>query len=437
MKIQMNAHRPPLWLVLIVFLSYAFVFYHSLNNDTYVVRSDSDGYLALSETLFEHQRFSQDKGEPFGPEIFRIPGYPLFLSFFHATRNHFSIAILVQSIMGPLLLFLAWPLFFRLGGKWGGITGSIFLTLDLVVLFHSTLIMTEMLFLFFVFLGVKFSVQYIENRNFKNAIFAGLFWTIASAVKPIAIFMPAIVFLVTIKNWKSALLFITIAYIFPFSWMMRNLVVIGEPLLTVQGGEAMLRYPAASALAIKEGRTREDVVQDILRDLEVQYPNIEQDVVQKNRLFNQKASTIMKENWVYVAQYCAFGTARILGGTGLEMILELLKIDRPVDESENSRLTGHGTLSLVRQYPVMGFVLFSYILFLLTMYGLFFWGTYKLFSVKKWDLAIFLFLSVFALIMISNHQGYYRFRIPLIPLLATGAAAAFIKNRTEGQLNER
>src|SRR5262249_18031851 len=104
--------------------------------------SDSSSYLTLARNLATYHVFSQGTPPIFPPETFRTPGYPLFLTPFAML---FSDPILwiafAQSLLGFITVIVTWLWLRPITGARGAYWGAIAIALDLIILFHTPLLL--------------------------------------------------------------------------------------------------------------------------------------------------------------------------------------------------------------------------------------------------------------------------------------------------------
>ncbi|MFH1618780.1 MAG: hypothetical protein ABIG11_02645 [bacterium] len=427
MKLLTPASIPPRWLLLLIVLVYGGLFWLSVRNPSNAVKNDSAEYLKLAYNLRNHQTFSSGDAAPFAPELFRLPGYPFFLALINTTSpSALQPAIGIQCLLGMLLPFLVWPLFCEAGGRRGAILAMIFLFLDLVVVMHQGLILAEALFACMLTFALWRSIAYFRTSSARNAILAGFFWGLAALIKPIALYAAWPLSVSSLKQWKKALLIGVIAAALPSLWIFRNWALTGHAVYTIQGGLALF-YSAAHVLAMDSDQTEKDAIREMEASLQQNVFSEAADPFGRSETVQKKAIAIMTERPAATLKYCLSGAARILGGTGLEMIVELAKTEGPAVGSDGSKtqITGQGTLHLLRRYPALIPLQAAYMLFLAGGYFFFALGIVRLIRTGQTPVAVFLVLSVTAFLLIASHQGYYRFRIPLVPFLAFGIAAAF------------
>lgn len=421
--------RVPPWLIYLALIVYGGLFVLTLDNPGNSVKTDSRTYIKLAENLHHYHVFSLSESPPYKPDTYRLPLYPLFLALTHSfSMSSIMTAIAIQCVLGILLCFLVWPAFYRQGGKRGATLGVLFLCFDLMTVLHQNLIMTEAIYLFVFTAALCFSILYLENPTFQRAAVAGLTFGIAALIKPIAIIPAALFFAASYQNWKKALCLGLFIFCLPGGWVVRNWVTTGHPVYTIQGNFTLLQYPAASAVAIDMGRTRSDVLNEFEAKLRSEESGDNSDPIILSRAYKRMALRIIAQHPLGTFKYCLSGLIRILGGTGLEMLLDQLPLPpsswvRP--PGSELVVTGSGTRALLRKYPALIPVQLAYAVFLLGGYVLFGKGIWELVGRDELRLAAFMVLSLAVILLISTWPGgTYRLRLLILPFLAFGIAAS-------------
>lgn len=379
-----------------------------------------------------HHVFSSDENPPFTPELFRLPGYPIFLMLINSTEPvQFQKAIAVQGLIGVILLFLGWPLMQKIGGKKGATLGAIILVWDLTTLLHSPVILSELWLQLLLTAGIVSTSVWMANKSRLALILAGVFWALAGLTKPIALFIPIVIFIFNLSNIKQSLFFLLFSMSLPLSWAIRNSSHVGQAVYTTQGGYALLLYPAANAYAMSHKIDIKTATQILTDQIKEKNPNLIKGSLQEGKAYEKEAKEIMRQYPIFTMRYCLAGAARILGGTGVEMILELFGWD-PSDsknQKADEKLSGQGTFQLLKNFPLLIPFQVGYMFFLLASYFFFIKGVIRLFLEGMKRFALIAFFSVGILLAIASHQGYYRFRIPLIPFIAFAASASWYKKK--------
>jgi hypothetical protein len=426
---HMESRRPPAWLIMLSIFVYGGLFLFFLRNPANSVKTDSQGYLLLAENLRVHHVLSADKVPPYTPDVYRLPGYPLFLAATDAiTPSSIRLAIALQCLMGIVLVFIVWPFFYQRGGPMGALLGTVFLCFDLMAVLHQDLVLTEALYTLLFSVALCCSILCLEQLTMPRAAAAGFFFGLAALIKPISLIPAGLLLLCTFQNWRKSLWLGVFILILPASWVVRNRVLTGYPVYTIQGNFVLLQYPAAGVLAADTGRTRRQVMEELEAKLRSEEPLGESNPVPLSRAYERAALHILEQHPVGTMRYLMVQAIRIMGGTGMEMILDQLPTPLPrtgLDGSEFN-VTGGGTLALLKAYP--GLIPFQlvYTLFVLASYLLFAKGILELIRKGEWRLAAFLVFSVLLTLLVSTLPGgTYRLRIALLPFLAFGIASGF------------
>ncbi len=427
-----DARRPPLWLTVSIVAVYTSLFFFFLKNPKNSIQADSGLYLKLAYNLTHHHTFSSSDTPPFVPELYRLPAYPFFLAALTATSpSAIAPVVAIQCLLGVILVFFIWPVFYRYGGRRGAVWGAIFLCFDWVAFWHQDLILTEALFTAMLTGAVCVSIRYLESSDRRHAFVAAFGYGIAALIKPIGVLLAVIFLVSTFRRWKSTLLLVILTLFLPASWVVRNWILTGHPVYTIQGGQLLFECQAVCALAMDTGLTRPQALGILLEEMRKEGALSSRDPVIQSLAYQKKAIQIMKLHPLATLRYNMLGVVRLLAGTGLELILDQLEIKRAGDALPTSELviSGGGTLGSLKTYPALWLVQATYTLFLAGGYCLFGFGIWKLARRGKVRLCFFLIVSAGVIVAVSAHQGFYRLRIPMLPFLAAGIAACFGPSR--------
>lgn len=238
----------------------------------YAMMSDSHSYLRPAVVLRDTGRFAVREGMIETPEIYRTPGYPVFLiPFLRSDKQPNTRAIQwVQVILGALsagLLALTAFEFWKSAAS-AVLAGSAF-ALDFVHAIHSLFILTDILFVF-----ALVTVLYAMSRRAYAA--AGLLSALAALIRPIGVYYPivagAVLVAMTIRDrrqgLRGAVLYLTLAILPLGLWSVRNYTQTGQFTFSsiqdanltfvraalVKAGEDHLTYPQAVAAIDEEMR---------------------------------------------------------------------------------------------------------------------------------------------------------------------------------------
>jgi len=412
----------PLWLWALIGLPRILILFLVWGNPAYIMVPDSSGYLAAAQNLANHHQFTVPTGHGEIPETSRTPGYPVFLMIVGMAGGGSPIAVaLAQSLLAVFTLWLAWIWLTALSGVDGATTAVAILATDLVCLLHAPMILAETLFSAVIMAALLLTWRTLHDGKMRTVAGAGFLWGIACMIKPVILFWPAFLSLLWIKRRKAWAIFLACAYVLPFLWVLRNYSTANYAGFSSQGGGDLLKGPAAAVEAMLRHQSYGTMRVELINRVNQAYPQGFASEVEQSKAYGHEAIRILAVHPFLVFCWCASGTVRILFGPGLEMIPDLLEWPRnPVQGPVGLR--GLGTLLLLRTYPGLLPILVFYLLELFFVYLFFMKGCRRLWEQHR-TVELFIVLSgCLYFLLIANHQGYYRYRIPMMPFLAAGLA---------------
>ena len=224
-----------------------------------VVRgSDGPAYAQLAKNLLQHHVYSISSGEPFVPNTYRAPGYPisvalilfLFRSFFAVS----FIQIILVSISGALIFLMARE---RMPKSLAFIASMLYV-FEFGVIPMTINIVSETLFVFLLLCCV-YGMFFSQSKLKSGAVFGiGLLLGFSVLVRPAGLFVP---FLFIIFYWtlnarnslkhvlKNLALFLFGCALVILPWIIRNKHVSGHWGLTAQFPITILEYNITNFLA--------------------------------------------------------------------------------------------------------------------------------------------------------------------------------------------
>lgn len=190
---------------------------------------DAGEYLKLSDVLASKGVFATQDGS--GYEIFRTPGYPVFLAIFHGLmRIPLDGIVFIQIAMTLLAALITYRTALMIEPKIAFLSAAIILYDPPITLF-SLVILTETLFLLLISLFMFFFVRYLKGKKTGHLILSAFILALAAYVRPVAYYLGfAVPFFILYAGWrenfwkglKNALIFAAAAYFIIGLWQVRN-----------------------------------------------------------------------------------------------------------------------------------------------------------------------------------------------------------------------
>jgi len=416
----------PKWLLILITMPRLALFGALSCHPDLAIKTDSTQYLILATNMVSSHRFSTSSSAPFSPETMRTPGYPLFIvPFVKLTANVVLWIVAMQMGIGLWTCWIVWKWALPWGHRRAAMATTWILGLDWILMIHSTLILTETLFIFIFTLALIESWKSLEEDPARS-FYAGMLWGVSALIRPIVFYLPVFLSLLWYRQRKWGLCFLLASYLLPGLWVLRNVRVAQFAGFTSIDGIAFLLYPAAGVESIRTHRPLAEVRSRLREEAIRNVPANGSDVDFRNA-YRQKAMSILHAYPKLLTIYCFHGALRILGGTGLEMLTDLLDLPPPDSNmlQETPLIKSSGTLLLLKKYPALIPLQIIYCMALVWMYVTALSGLVRLWKNGYSQVALLLLITFLYILGISSHQGYYRFRIPLIPILAMGIAAYF------------
>lgn len=379
---------------------------------------DSLGYWTLAQNLLKHAVFSASMTAPFSMETLRTPGYPLFLAPFAVFFQHPQLPVAIaQSIIGTLTVVWLWRWLYDWTGPKGAALGASILSFDPIILLHTPLVMSETLYTLLLSEALIYTLD-------KRAARAGALWSATAFVRPISLFLPVFFCPLWRNKRKAIVLFLVCAYSLPLLWILRNGGETGHYVFSSVGGISLLRYPAAGVESLDTRRSMAELDLDLRTEVDREHPNGYSSDAAQSAAYGSAAFAILKRHPILLARYCSFGALKVLGGVGVEMAIDWSGGKPETNLGFRPGVSGEGTIALLRRHPefipfALGYGAVLGCLYVLSIRGLFLLSR----GGKNVEALILSGTTAFLLAMASS-QGYYRYRIPLMPPLAIAAAAA-------------
>ncbi len=412
--------------------------------DVYAFRSlDAQEYYQIARHVVDHGAFSQAVTEPFEPDTWRTPGYPIFLAGFIWLFGAIPTAlILAQQFLCVLnaALFLFVVRSYMSPGRAMLAVG--FFVLEPYHLFYSLWLMATTLFVTLLLL-VWLSWRRAERMNSVWwFIVAGVLSGMLVLVRPIGILVPVLLalrgFLGIVSPWSrpssslsrwtwpmlAGFCVATMSTIGP--WIGRNIRVANQIALSDQSGVVMAYFKAAEVVLWRQGRSADRFLETSLDPRRSDYPHSVWDEIDRRlrkELYYLPESQRNSLHWANLAQgnktdVDSFLISKQLMRIGLSYMIEsplstvaclttrcgsiltfpLNLVLEPAAGVEESR-----ERQLVKSFPYL----------IITVLVL--WTVIR--QRRAWRDWCIPMLLLLALLIMSTPQFDPRFRVPMMPML--------------------
>ena len=203
-----------------------------------IVAPDSRRYLDLVPALFSQGKFAlQTSGGVFQYEVFRTPGYPLFLATLQgAAKFPLEGIVFVQVLLTLLAAWIVYKIAMQIDEKIAYLSALIVLC-DPVSSIISLRLMTEPLFLSFIAAFYFSFIKYLNSGKIKPLLLAALMLVAATYVHAISYYLGVAIAVFMIyanvpkdfkKNIVQILIFGVAVYGLLGLWQLRNYMCCGE-----------------------------------------------------------------------------------------------------------------------------------------------------------------------------------------------------------------
>lgn len=260
----------------------------SLKSETLpFIGSDAQEYKALSESILIHQSFSQNNH----PEIFRTPGYPLFLAISKGIFHTDLVAIFLQFLCTvgiALLIFNISKRFFP--EKIAAISAIVFLSEPSVIVYTVT-IASDILFSFLFLLAIY--LIFFKRISYFSSFISGLFLGYATLTRPIAMYfiIIAIIFYLALRLKESdrKIIMLNIAvfclgfFLLISPWLIRNYKIFGKMTISSLAGYNLFHYNLPEFYSFKNKISPDEARFSLKKELGVDLQNLNDDILKEGQ----------------------------------------------------------------------------------------------------------------------------------------------------------
>jgi 4-amino-4-deoxy-L-arabinose transferase-like glycosyltransferase len=391
------------------------------------VDNDSALYINLAENLINNQVFSESTTAPFEAHVFRTPGYPAFLAVLSLSGMEGSYWVVFwQELIYGLCVFLFYHYGKRLFDRNIVIAGVIFLLLDPGGLVHPKLIMSEVLFLPFFFLGLFAIGIYLRESRWQNLIAAGFLFGLGALIRPAVLYLPLVIAITLCcfdyrnkKRWLHAGTFMLMFIITISPWLTRNYLHFDKLFMTGQQGNIIAKYhvpivwDAANIVPRKQGNVL--IVKQIEAAVSEQSSIVGRPLseVEIDEVMQELAITeLAKYPFIYLKQW-VFGCIKTMSGPFITQLYDSFGVQSGrVHFYDVIRQADSFFEGVWHYFKNLDFVFLINVVATIVMAGFALLGVVNIISQKDCFLWIMM-LANFYFICIPGPEGYPRFRFPV------------------------
>ncbi len=400
-------------------------------NPAQLMTADSGGYIELSQSLVAGDGFTRD-GQP---EIFRTPGYPVFLTLAEPYGNAAVWAVAgMQIVLDVLLVYLTGLLGLMLIGPRGGLIAAAFQAVAVVALASSVRILSDGLFALTITMAVLLLLHHFKTSRWWSVLVAGAVMAVACYIRPVGLVMAlacTIVLLVR-RPWRISLAqaagFGAVVLVMIAPWVVRNSVRADYVGFSSFATDSMFAFSAPKTLAQAEGITVDQAREKLRLDEQIHFEQSFPTVGESARYRARRVRAVLLEHPFTYAKLHVKGTT----GWFMPAATDILEIT-------GVTTGGKGTLAVIqtdgilagikhyfRQSPQSILVAAPFVLIAMVRFV----GV-AAFLAKRTPLQIpsanwLILVLVLVAILLPGPANHPRFRVPVAPLLSVVAAAGWI-----------
>ncbi len=242
----------------------------AFENPEGVFTPDSYSFVQLADHLAEEGEFRKGEGE--APEIFRTPGYPLFLLTGaeygdepHRARG-WRVVLMAQVLLDVLLVGLTYLLAKQVVSQTAGLAAAAFQAVAPVAVASSCRLLSDSLYAFLLTAALLLFVRHLRGRGHSRTLMASAaIMAVACYVRPVGLVMAAImlaVLLIRPHRLVRAGPFALALALALMPWLTRNIFEAGYFGFSSFAGDSAFKFSAPMAMAraddipLQEARSR-------------------------------------------------------------------------------------------------------------------------------------------------------------------------------------
>lgn len=388
-----------------------------------ILIGDAKGYHDVALNLLKYRTYDSSMSQ------FRTPGYPFFLALIYYIAGVKPwIVIPVQMLLTICMIFLVYHIGKYVFNENIAVISAILFTINPLVIYYSTTILTETLFSFVFLLSILFLIKGVSEERISLLYVSGILLGTSALIRPITQFFPVITAIV-IASWpkrrisfkiKGLLSLLIIFYITISPWLIRNYVKYNHFKLSSFQGFNLLFFNATAVERAKTGKPYREIrkeFSELATEKGVSNPG---ETFENFDTYNDIASDYLMNNLSYYIPLHLKGMLLVFLDVGVIGICKIFGLETKslsVEFTASNRNIIQMVGAFLRIKPISE-ILFSipFYLLLFVTYGFFFLGCYQIIINNRSEYLILVSLVVLYFTFLPGVIGQARYRIPIIPL---------------------
>jgi hypothetical protein len=428
-KLTAHAYRNPIYFILAVACIVRLVI-------PMAICFRGDDFSDLFETYsYEYIHLGQDilKGS-FSregiPELFRTPGYPVFLLPGVITDNLVVYSLVINLLLSCLTVYFIFRIAqIAFDSTLVSTASGLFYALDPLSIIFVALIMPETLFAFLITLGLYFLAQYVVGKSFFHLIAAAMTVTAAAYVNPWAYWLPFLqaLVLLSIKNDRplrkilDISLFLVVSFGLLGIWQLRNGSLTGYSGFSTTYDQGIYFSGLAATDKAESKKSFEDWREDLAEDIAQEKSSDE--VSEFMRELRSEGLRDLGEAWDDYIPIHIKGMLRTLTGLAVHGYIRVLDLLPESEKVRDEMLYSKGFLSSLAASPssfspwvivisvlVIGATGINYICAVMALLARSFW--------QKAVIHLLVATVLYVWIVTGGPWGYSRYRHSMMPELS-------------------
>src|SRR3989338_1949041 len=221
----------------------------------------SESYYEIAHNILSGHGFSGATTEPYTPDSWRTPLYPLFIAANFKLFGSDLAVIISQIIMGSILALLAKRISYHImNNEKIAIGVGIFFAIEPLLIRLTSVLLTETLILTLFFGFLLAFYNYLKNEKFSYLAVSAVLLGLTTLTRPITQYLPVIIVAliiwifrkkITIRVFWRMIGFLVIFVMMLSPWLYRNSRLFGSPALAATSANNLYGYFIPSILALK------------------------------------------------------------------------------------------------------------------------------------------------------------------------------------------